>query len=62
MEQNSIDFELPDDQALALAQLCKRIGFSDCRANAIDNDETYLMIDAIAQLQKALSKAGFNPR
>ncbi len=29
MEQVS----LTDDQAWALAQLCKRIGFTDCRSN-----------------------------
>ncbi|WKJ88787.1 hypothetical protein QZJ86_12215 [Methylomonas montana] len=59
---NPIKVDLPDDEALALAQLCKRISYSDCRTNAVDNAEAYIMLDAIAKLQKSLAEAGYSPR
>lgn len=54
--------ELTDDQALALAQLCKRITFNDCRENAVSNDEAYLMIDATNVVGRALANVGYVPR
>ena len=62
METEIITIELPSDEALALAQLCKRIGFSDVRGNAIDTNEAYTMLDAVAKLQKSLARQGYNPR
>lgn len=58
----TVQINLPDDEALALAQLCKRIGYGDCRANAVDNAEAYVMMDALAKLQKGLANAGYSPR
>jgi len=58
----TVTIELPNDQAMALAQLCKRISFKECRANAIDGDEAYVMLDAIAKLQRALAESGYSPR
>ncbi|TPQ24914.1 hypothetical protein [Methylomonas koyamae] len=58
----SITAELQPYQAEALAQLCKRIGWSDCRSNASNDDEAYRMMDAIAKLQRALAESGFAPR
>ncbi len=58
----AIQFELPDAQALALAQLVKRLGWSEMRQNAVSDDEAYLMKDALRELQKALAAAGFAPR
>lgn len=58
----AIQFDLPDAQALALAQLVKRLGWSEMRQNAVSDDEAYLMKDALRELQKALAAAGFAPR
>ena len=57
-----LEIILDDDSALALAQLCKRIGFYDCMSNAVDESEAYKMLLAITILQKSLSTAGFSPR
>lgn len=54
--------ELTDAQAWALAELCKRITWSDCRRNAVDDNEAYLMIDATAKLGSLLAKVGYAPR
>lgn len=48
--------------AEALAQFVKRIGWSDARALAVDDDEAYAMMDGIAALQRALAEAGYAPR
>lgn len=54
--------ELTDAQAWALAELCKRITWSDCRSNAVSDQEAYLMIDATTKLGTALARAGYCPR
>lgn len=53
---------LDEDEAWALAQLVKRLGFSDCRTNATDMAEAHLMMEALAKLQRALDEAGISPR
>ena len=58
----NITVELSNDQALALAQLIKRIPLSDLRSNAQDEEEAYVMQGALQQVRKALSEQGFNPR
>jgi hypothetical protein len=50
------------EEALALAQLVKRITFSDVRQNAVDESEAYVMLDALNEVQKALREAGYDPR
>ncbi|WP_367154680.1 hypothetical protein [Methylomonas sp. HYX-M1] len=62
MTHITLTTELPDKEALALAQLCKRISWSDCRENAVNDDEAYIMMDAIAKLQKSLAESGYAPR
>lgn len=57
-----ITSEMTDPEALALAQLCKRISWSDCRSNAVNDDEAYIMMDAIAKLQKSLASAAYASR
>ncbi|WP_426148973.1 DUF7706 family protein [Polaromonas sp. DSR2-3-2] len=57
-----IALELNPHQALALAQLCKRIGWAEVRQNAVDDDEAHLMLRTLAAVQMALGKAGFAPR
>lgn len=59
---NKIEFSLADAQALALAQFVKRVGWSEMRANAVDDDEAYLMRDALGELAKALRELGYAPR
>lgn len=54
--------ELDDNEAMALAQFVKRLTWSEMRACAVSDDETYLMKDAISKLQKALSEGGYAPR
>lgn len=57
-----VNFELDSTQALALAQLVKRIGFSDVEANAAGREEAYIMLEAIELLRMAMAEAGFAPR
>lgn len=54
--------ELPAHEALALAQLVKRIGWTELRQNAVDDDEAHDMVEAMNHLRKALAESGFNPR
>lgn len=54
--------ELTEGQAWALAELCKRITFADCKSNAIDNNEAHQMIAATDKLGEALAKAGYTTR
>jgi len=58
----SVLTELSDAQALALAQLVKRVGWQEVRVNAVDDDEAYLMREALSALQKGLSESGYAPR
>ena len=58
----TLTVQLEDNQALALAQLLKRITFSDLRSNAVDHDEAYLMVDAVGQVREALREVGYDPR
>lgn len=54
--------ELPEHQALALAQFMKRVGWSEWRANAVDDDEARVMRAACEALREVLAAAGFAPR
>lgn len=54
--------ELNEELAVALAQFVKRVGFSDMRSNAVDDQEAYLIRDAIDRVRIGLAKAGFAPR
>lgn len=54
--------EMSEAEALALAQLCKRITFSDMRSCAVDDNEAYVIRDAVDKLQGALKAAGYAPR
>jgi len=57
-----VHVELNADQAWALAQLLKRIGWSDCRTLAEDEQQTRLMIQATERVRQALAEAGYAPR
>lgn len=58
----TVTTELTDSQAMALAQFVKRLTWSEMRACAVDDDETWVMKDAIQSLQKSLADAAFSPR
>lgn len=53
---------LTDGEAWNLAQFLKRVGFSDFRTNAQDDDEAYAMRDAAGRVRVALAEAGYAPR
>jgi hypothetical protein len=64
----TIPLELPPDEAAALAQLVKRIGYNDCVGLA-DRHKKYdgrcegdVMWSAVCMLQRELAEAGFAPR
>ena len=60
-----IHLELPADEAIALAQLTKRIGYDDCERLSDRHDcgaEFHAMLASIDKLRRALSEAGFAPR
>ncbi|HHL2712873.1 TPA: hypothetical protein ACQ39K_004502 [Yersinia enterocolitica] len=58
----TVTTELTESQAMALAQFVKRLSWSEMRACAVDEDETYEIKDAVGILQKSLADAGFSPR
>ena len=53
---------LSDDQAHALAQLSKRIGWTELRSLASSDEEAQWMREAIYQLRQSLAEIGFAPR
>ena len=58
----SIMIELTDAQAWAFAQFLKRVGRSDYRGLAVDQDEAAAMLCAGEVIRKALADAGWSPR
>jgi hypothetical protein len=57
--------DLPPDEAMALAQLVKRLGHDDAERLSSRYDggeERDLMLAGIDKLQRALAEAGFAPR
>jgi hypothetical protein len=60
-----IALRLPADEAMALAQLVKRLGYDDAERLSSRYDggqERDAMIAGIDKLQRTLKDAGFNPR
>lgn len=49
---------LTENEAYALAELCKRIGWADCRSLAVSDDETRHMIRATDKVRAGLAKLG----
>jgi hypothetical protein len=58
----TVTFELPENEAMALAQFAKRVCWSEFRMNAENDEQAYLISGGIAKLQKGLAEAGFAPR
>jgi hypothetical protein len=60
-----IVLDLPNDEAMALAQFTKRIGYDDCERLSSRYDggeECEAMVRSIDKLRRALREAGFAPR
>jgi hypothetical protein len=58
-----VTVDLPNDQAMALAQLVKRLGYDDAeRLSSRYGQERDAMLAGIDKLQRALAEAGFAPR
>lgn len=57
-----VTVSLTNEEAWALAELVKRIGWAELRGNAANENEAYTMRDAVGRLQGALAEAGFSPR
>ena len=62
MEHVTLHIELSDENAWALAQFVKRVGFSDCQRLAVSEEEAWQMIHASEILRRALAEAGYTPR
>ena len=61
----NIPLELPADEARALAQLLKRLGYDDAERLSSRYDggeERDAMLSGIDKLRHALAEAGFAPR
>lgn len=58
----TVQLDLVEHQAWALAELCKRIGWSDCRTLSVDETECRAMIDATNGLRAALAAVGVQVR
>lgn len=57
-----LQLELTDDQAMALAQFCKRLSWSEYRHNAFNESEAYTIRTALTLLREELAYKGFSPR
>ena len=58
----NFNLELTDNQALALAQFVKRVGWTEWRQNAVDDDEAAMMREAFGKLARVLADGGYSPR
>ncbi|KAA1179739.1 DUF7706 family protein [Photorhabdus heterorhabditis] len=56
------DIQLTHIEALALAQLVKRLCWAEIRACAVNDEEAYQIKDAVGKLQSALAYRGYSPR
>ena len=57
-----ITVELTPQEAWDYAQFLKRVGFSNYRENAHDQDEAYRMMAVGEKFRAALADAGYAPR
>lgn len=62
MNAVTVTLELTPQQALALAQFVKRVGWSEFRQNAVDDDEAYVIRDAVDRVAAGLAEVGYAPR
>ncbi|WP_445366686.1 DUF7706 family protein [Methylomonas sp. BW4-1] len=60
--QISLVVQLSEQEAWDLAQFLKRVGYSDFRSNAVDDDEAYRMQNTAEKVRQGLIAFGINPR
>ncbi|MFN5350979.1 MAG: hypothetical protein ACK5A0_15840 [Polaromonas sp.] len=58
----TVPVTISEEEAWALAQFVKRVGWSEMRQNAQDDEEAYLIRSGIVAVQAAFAAAGFSPR
>lgn len=58
----TLELNINEQTAMALAQFVKRVGWLEFRQNAKDEQEAYLIGDGVAALQRGLNQAGYAPR
>jgi dissimilatory sulfite reductase (desulfoviridin) alpha/beta subunit len=58
----SLQVDLTDEQALALAQFIKRVGWREFRGNAVDDAEAYTIRTALDLVREELADHGYAPR
>lgn len=61
-KREEFTFFLDKAEALAMAQFVKRVGWSEIRQNAVDDDEAYQIRDALGRVSLALAERGYEPR
>ncbi len=57
-----LNVELTEDQAEAMAEFLKRLGWAEWREKAVSDEQAYEFKDACGVVQTALAGAGFSPR
>ena len=62
MNSVTVTLELTPQEALALSQFVKRVGWSEFRQNAVDDDEAYVIRDAVDRVAAGLAQVGYAPR
>lgn len=62
MTNINLSVELTEQEAWDYAQFLKRVGFSEFRTNAQDDDEAYRMLAVSEKIRRAINDLGINPR
>lgn len=57
-----IEIEVSEKQLDALAQVLKRVGFTDIRKLSGSEEEAYDAQYALEQIRQSLAESGYNPR
>ena len=58
----TLSLQLDENETMALAQLVKRLSWSDLRGCAVSDEEAWVMKIAVDKLQQALREEGYAPR
>ncbi|OJM44433.1 hypothetical protein BK294_22040 [Escherichia coli] len=58
----TLSLQLDENETMALAQLVKRLSWSDLRGCAVSDEEAWVMKSTIEKLQQALREEGYAPR
>ena len=62
MKMIELKFEVEEKEADALAQFLKRVGWSEVRGCAVDDEEAHFIQGGLYRLEDALNELGFDPR